>query len=121
MSNAMRSAMCSALRPSDLEAIDMALTQTDVPPRTHPMFDVGSKFYLLMNLEISLMWISHDMWRSHYHNRRFVYGKADTERRKRLLQMHHDFLSGLKDIETDEGVVLTEEEVADYIGVEMPQ
>jgi hypothetical protein len=30
-------------------------------------------------------------------------------------------LSGLKDYETDEGVELTLEEVAAYMGVEMPQ
>jgi len=113
--------MCYALRPSDLEAIGIALTPTDVPPRTYPVFCDGSKFYLLMNLEISQMWRKHDMWVSQYHHRKFVYEKADTERRKRLLQIHHKFLSDLKDYETEEGVELTVEEVAAYMGVEMPQ
>jgi hypothetical protein len=91
------------------------------PKRVDPVFEKESTFELVKDLEISNKWITLSSWESNYHHWKFQYGKADTERRKQMLRVRHKFLSGLKDLETDKGVELTLEEVAAYMGVEMPQ
>jgi hypothetical protein len=91
------------------------------PKRVGPVFVEGSMFDILKKLEISRTGRNPNSWLAQYHHWKYMYGKAPVNKKKQLLQLHHKFLSGLKDIETDEGVVLTEEEVAAYMGVEMPQ
>ncbi len=105
---------------NQLEQLRLDLVES-APKRVAPVFEKGSKFDLVKDLEISTMWRTLPSWLERFHHWKFMYGKANTEKKQNMLFFHHKFLSGLKDNETGKGVELTLEEAAAYMGVEMPQ
>jgi hypothetical protein len=86
-----------------------------------PVFSDGSNFNKLKNLELSKMCGRVDIWSARRHCWKGVYGKSNLGKKQQMLSLLHNVLSSIKDVDTDEGVVLTVEEVAAYMGVEMPQ
>ena len=105
---------------NQLEQLKLELVNS-VPKRVAPVFEKGSKFDLVKDLEISTMWVTEHSWIERFYHWKFRYGREETERKQNMLFFHHKFLSGLKDHETGKGVELTLEEVAAYMGVEKPQ
>jgi hypothetical protein len=91
------------------------------PVKVVPVFKEGSKSALIHKVERQQIWMSEPSWIDQYHQWKFLYAKGDDKKKNSMLQARHRFLRGYIDKDTNEVVVFSIEELATYMGVEIPQ